>query len=332
MQARIQRQQGVALIIVVLIVALVTVVATEMGGRLQLQVQRAINIRDSNQAYWYAVGAEQFAIKSIRDIIEPEEPVHLNQPWAQADLQFPLDNGGIQATITDMRACFNVNGLQVDDPGSGSGQNTELEARRDAFFRLVQSIEVDVPSLEAETLRDSLVDWLDTDSDIHGTFGAEDSEYQSRRAPYLAANNLMSHKSELRLVNGAQPQWLNTLLPYVCAIPQNSDFKVNINTIENENAIILQAILNLPNLSDAQDLLSSRPRDGYDDIQDFFQEPEVVALNLTSDQQAWFDITTEYFILDTKTRYNDAIFSMSSVIHIENDRISVLRREFGGSK
>jgi general secretion pathway protein K len=331
MRSRLHRQKGVALIIVVLVVALVAVVATEMGARLQLQVQRAINIRDSNQAYWYAVGAEQFAIKSIRQIIEPGEPVHLNQPWAQADLQFPLEGGGIQATITDMQACFNVNALQVASTNN-NGQNTELEARRDAFFRLIQGIDAEVPSLEAETLRDSLVDWLDADNDIHGSFGAEDSEYQSRRAPYLAANNLMSHRSELRLVNGVSPEWINALIPFVCAIPQNNELKININTITDENAVILQAVLNLPNLSDAQSLLSSRPRDGYDQIQDFFQEPEVTTLSLSDEQQAWFDITTEYFILDTKTRYNDAIFSMSSVIQIDNDRISVLRREFGGSK
>ncbi len=333
MRSSLHQQRGVALIIVILVVALVVVIATEMGGRLQLQVQRAINIRDNNQAYWYAVGAEQFALKSIQQILDLDDgTVHLNQPWAQGDLQFPLEGGGIQATITDMQACFNVNALQVASSNSSSGENTELDARRDAFFRLIQGLDVNVPSLEAETLRDSLVDWLDADSDISGGFGAEDSEYESRRAPYLAANNLMSHKSELRLVNGVSPQWINALLPFVCAIPQYNEFKININTIDSDNAIILQAILNLPSLADAQNLLSSRPRDGYSDIQDFFQEPEVTSLTLTDEQQAWFDITTEYFILDTKTRYNDAIFSMSSVIQIENDRISVLRREFGGSK
>ena len=336
MHTRLGRQQGVALIIVILIVALVSVIATEMGGRLQLHVQRAINIRDNNQAYWYALGAEQFALKSIRQILDLDDGVvHLNQPWAQT-LQFPIDDsarggtGGMEANITDMRSCFNVNALQVEAPDNGN--NTELDARRDAFFRLIQNIEVDVPSLEAETLRDSLVDWLDPDGDISGSFGAEDSEYQSRRSPYLAANDLMSHKSELRLVNGVSPEWINGLLPFVCAIPQNNELKININTIDVEDAVILQALLNLPSHRDAQSLLGSRPRDGYEDIEDFFQEPEVVTLELSDAQREWFDTTTEYFILDTKTRYNDANFSMSSVIHIENDTISVLRREFGGSK
>ena len=47
----LQQQRGVALIIVLLIVALVSVLATQMGSRLQLQVKRASNIKDNNQAY-----------------------------------------------------------------------------------------------------------------------------------------------------------------------------------------------------------------------------------------------------------------------------------------
>ena len=39
------KQQGVALMIVLMIVALVAVLATEMGTRLQLQVQRTMNLK-----------------------------------------------------------------------------------------------------------------------------------------------------------------------------------------------------------------------------------------------------------------------------------------------
>ena len=65
-----RKQQGVALIIVLLIVAIVSVLATEMGSRLQLQIKRASNIKENNQAYWYAMGAEQYAQKSIKLLME----------------------------------------------------------------------------------------------------------------------------------------------------------------------------------------------------------------------------------------------------------------------
>jgi general secretion pathway protein K len=57
------RQRGIALIIVLMVVAFVAILGTEMGQRLQLQIQRTANIKDSNQAYWYALGAEQYAKK-----------------------------------------------------------------------------------------------------------------------------------------------------------------------------------------------------------------------------------------------------------------------------
>ena len=75
-----QKQSGVALLVVLLVVALVSIIATEMGGRLQLQVKRAANIKDSNQAYWYAMGAEEYAQIAINRLAEEADGViHKNR-------------------------------------------------------------------------------------------------------------------------------------------------------------------------------------------------------------------------------------------------------------
>jgi general secretion pathway protein K len=320
-------QRGAALIIVLLIFALASVIATQMTGRLQLQVQRASNIKQANQAYWYAMGAEQFARKSITTLFESnEETINLSQDWASEALNFPLPGGGIEASIVDMQSCFNINALRVEDDDEEEGQ-----ALKDAFLRILQNVEVEIPSLNAETLTDSLVDWLDTNSIPSGSFGAEDSEYRSRPQPYLAANSLMAHKSELRLVNGVEPRWLREVLPLFCAIPDNNAMRINVNTLTDDDAVILQALLNLSSLSDAQDRITSRPEGGYEDIADFLQEPEIAALNLSEAQQAWFDVSTNYFLLHTKTHYNDSSFNMTSVLRVDtNNNVTVLRREFGG--
>ena len=106
-----KQQQGVALIIVLLVVAIVSLLATEMGGRMQLQVKRASNIKENNQAYWYAMGAEQYARKSIKKLIDNDgEVIHLDQPWNQ-EFVYPIDGGGIQAQLVDMQSCFNLNAV-----------------------------------------------------------------------------------------------------------------------------------------------------------------------------------------------------------------------------
>ena len=117
------KQQGVALMIVLMIVALVAVLATEMGTRLQLQVQRTMNLKDNNQAYWYAMGAEAFARKSIQSLIE-ESPnvISIDQPWAQ-EFTYPLENGGLTANLDDLQACFNLNAITSGSAG-GAGSNS----------------------------------------------------------------------------------------------------------------------------------------------------------------------------------------------------------------
>lgn len=339
----LNRQSGVALVVVLLVVALVAVLATDMGSRLQLQVKRVANIKDANQAYWYAMGAEQFARKSIQEVLDLDDGViHKEQPWSQ-EFTYPLEGGGIQAQLKDMQACFNLNAInsiaeannsnaddeEDDNQDSDEDNNSRSESTAtvsDAFYNLLTNAELEIDSYSAETLRDSVIDWVDED-DNTSDFGAEDGEYESRPIPYLSANGPMVNKSELRMINGVDLAWLTDLMPMLCAIPDLQALKININTVEQEHAAIIAGMLDISN-QEAQSILSSRPTEGYDDIQDFFAEPDV---NVSDAKQAWFDISTSYFILHTKTRYNNASFAMSTVFKVsENNEVSVLRREFGG--
>lgn len=323
------KQRGVALIIVLLIVAIVSVLATEMGSRLQLQVKRASNIKENNQAYWYAMGAEQYARKSINLLMkESDGVIHLNQAWSE-EFIYPIEGGGIQAQLFDMHACFNLNALRVNTPANGSATTSQSEPLT-AFHELLTKAEIEIPGFEAETLRDSLADWLDEDDYIQG-LGAEDSDYESKRFPYLAANNLMAHKSELRMVNGVKLAWLAKLMPLVCAIPKVSELKINVNTLSENNAALLAAATGL-DLAKARSLLASRPEDGWQKPADFLAEKDVAALTtLVDERKKWFDVTSNHFILHTKTKYNNATFSMATVFAVDpKNNVTVLRREFGG--
>lgn len=326
-------QKGVALVIVLLLVALVSVLAVEMGARLQLQIKRAANLKDNNQAYWYAMGAEQFAEKSIKQLLDSNSngDVTLEQPWHE-EVAYPLTGGGIQAQLKDMSTCFNLNSLQTQ---STLGTVTSDTPEGDAFLRLMQNLQqgegepLDIDNYTMETVRDSLMDWLDTDS-VMNQNGAEDAEYESRSHPYLAANNLMASKSELRLINGVDPKWLPNLMELVCVVPQTAELRINVNTLQSDQAPLLAALIDA-SLADANTVISNRPQNGYGSIQDFLSDTTIAGLGLSNEQQQWFITTTEHFILHTKTKYNNATFAMSSVLKVDgNQDISVIRREFGG--
>lgn len=330
------RQQGVALIIVLLIVAIVSVLATEMGSRLQLQIKRASNIKENTQAYWYALGAEQYARKSIKQLMESDgDVIHLEQPWNQ-EFAYPIEGGGIQAQLVDMQSCFNLNALREpvtestsNDTNLGTNQEPLLPERMLAFERLLQNVEPAIPSYNIDMLRDSLVDWLDKDDSPTG-FGVEDSEYESLQFPYVAANNYMAHKSELRLINGVEISWLSELLKLVCVLPNDSLFLINVNTVTEENAAVIAAATGL-SLSEAQSLTANSGSEPYQTVESFLENPSIVALNIKQEQRAWFDVKTSHFILHTKTKYNEATFAMQTLFKVDDkNNVNVIRRDFSG--
>ncbi|WP_343033392.1 type II secretion system minor pseudopilin GspK [Alteromonas profundi] len=330
MRASPKKQTGVALMIVLMIVALVAVLATEMGSRLQLQIQRTANLKDSNQAYWYAMGAEAFARKSIQTLVqETGDQISLDQPWAQP-IAYPLENGGLEAHLQDLQACFNLNAILQGGTSTNASSGNDTTEAMDAFHAMLLALQVEgLDNYTADTVRDSLADWVDKDDNMR-PYGAEDSEYESREFPYLAANALIASKSELRIINGVSPQWLKSVLPLVCVIPGIDTMEINVNTIEQDNAALLAGLTGL-DISQASSLIGSRPKDGWDDAADFLNEPVIAALELSDSRKDWFKVTSEYFILHTKARYNKATFKLSTVFHAEaSSGVSIMKREFGG--
>ena len=117
MVTAINKQQGVALVTVLLIVALAAILATEMTARLQLQMQRAVNINFNQQAYWYAMGAEAFTKRVLVTAFEQDaNTTNLGQIWAQGETTYPVDYGQITGEIIDSQACLNLNALRLPQP------------------------------------------------------------------------------------------------------------------------------------------------------------------------------------------------------------------------
>lgn len=320
----INKQRGVALVVVLLVVALVAILTVEMGERLQYQVKRSTSVAENNQAFWYAMAAEQFAKKTVTQLmLEKNNTIHINEPWAQQGIQFPMPGGFIEASLVDMQSCFNLNALRTK---TTSGTTSNLVG--DAFLRLLQTDSLNIPSLNQETVKDSLIDWLDDDSQLSGNFGAEDSDYESLLNPYLAANTTMASKSELRLVKGVELPWLLDIMPLVCVVPGLTELKINVNTFTTETAPVLAAIAGIT-VSDAENLISNIP---YETVQDFLNAPEMGSTTIPQQQRTdWLDVKTKHFILHVKAGYNTGVFKMSSVLKVdENDNVTVVRREFGG--
>jgi len=336
---KFHQQNGVALITVMLIVALCAVIASQMTARLQVQMQRSANITYNQQAYWYAMGAEAFTKRVLITVNKDDKDVtHLGQIWAQGETTYPVDFGEISGEITDLQSCLNLNALRAplnnttadNNNKNKRNSNSDKVPARLAFEALLINLQLDeVSQFEAESMADSLTDWLDSNSGISSAGGAEDNDYASRQFPYLAANNYLASVNELRIIEHFTPTVIEAIKPYVCVIPASDMHKININTLNSEHAQLLQALLD-STLDEAQDILTARADDGFATIEDFYNLPEIVKLKNFNDKKDQFVVDSEYFKLKANASFNNSFFAMNSVMKVTNNKyIDVISRTVG---
>jgi len=323
-------QRGIALITVMLVVALAAVIATQMLARLQLQVQRATNINFNQQAYWYAVGAEAFTKRVLFTAFEDEQDVtHLGQIWAQGKSSYPVDFGEISGEITDMQACLNLNALRGETNGSGSEGTNKLPARK-ALETIISALNVDgIGEFEAQYMADALTDWLDEDGSIASSGGAEDSDYAAKEFAYLPANHFIGSVNELRVIEHFTIPVIAALKDHVCVIPNNNLHQININTLAEDKPELLQGLLSISR-NEAEELLAARDAEGFKDVEEFFNLPEVNKLKISDEQKQQFVVDSEYFKLKASTNFNNSYFHMSSILQVaSNQQINVISRTIG---
>lgn len=323
------RQQGVALVTVLMIVAIIAVIAVNMSGRLQLQLQRQQTLQQQQQAFWYAIGAESFAKVLLRRSLDGQDVVHLKQDWATAGASFMVENGQIAGEIKDLNSCFNLNALQRQPDRSQGGQVQQTAAQR-SFQRLLEQAVPEL-SMPAEYLTARLSDWLDEDSILNSAGGAEQDDYAALAFPYYTANSLMVSETELRLILDLTPADYQLLQPYICVIPESDTLQLNVNTLSEDQSVLLMALI--PELTETQanDAISNRPDEGYSDIDSFLQNAALSGVTIPDDVKSMLTVKSSHFKLIATTAYLESGFRLSVVYkREENNAIRVLARRFGG--
>jgi len=164
-------REGMALLTVLLLVAVMSVVAVAILDDVRFSVRRATNVEMQSQAQWYAAGAETLARGQIKQLLAvgpsrtPLEPA-----WNGRIVNFPVDGGAITATVSDGQACFNLNSLVL-----GFGEDLVARPQGAAQFRALGRA-VGVADSRMQAITDALTDWLDADT-IPLPLGAEDGAY-----------------------------------------------------------------------------------------------------------------------------------------------------------
>jgi general secretion pathway protein K len=301
------RQQGVALITALLVVAIATVAATSMATRQQMDIRRTAGLLHSEQAYAYSLGAESWALVVLARDKRDSKIDTLYEDWSTQPPVSVVEGGSIIGRILDMQGRFNLNNL-VD--GNGVADKDAI-AR---YKRLLSRLDLD------EALADPLVDWIDKDINVRFPDGAEDEVYLGAPTPYRAANRLLADISELRLVKGYEPDIIEQLRPFVVALPEVT--ALNVNTASAE---VLTTVAENMSLADGESLLETRGEDGFGTVDKFTGQKE-----LSGKQQlttAQLSVESQWFLMVSEANIGLSRARLASLIQRTDKGMLVVRRQ-----
>lgn len=287
-----REREGMALLTVLLLVAVMSVVAVAILDDVRFSVRRTTNLETQSQAQWYAAGAETLAQARIKGLLTASPTrTPLEPDWNGRSLSFPVDGGSITATIADGQACFNLNSLV-----SGFGEDLLARPLGAEQFRALGRA-LDLPDSRMRAIADALTDWLDADA-APLPLGAEDGAYAGLATPYRTGGVMLAEVSELRAIKGVDAETYRRLRPWVCALPTSRLSPLNVNTLTPEQAPLLTMLTGgaLPPQR-AKAVIAARPRAGWSDIAAFWAQPALAALPVPDDAREQATVLTRFFDL-----------------------------------
>jgi general secretion pathway protein K len=208
-----RRQRGVALITAVLMVALATMLAVDVGFRGFLDQRRSGTLFALDQGYEVALGAEAWAADFLKKDQQQSKTDHFGETWARPLPPLPIEGGTVEGRLEDMQGRFNLNNLIHADGTTNADAVKQLE-------RILAMLEIE-PKWAIV-----MADWIDQDVQPGFPDGAEDSVYTGQNPPHLTANMPITRASELLVLPGFGPERFARLKPYVSALPVGTPVNV----------------------------------------------------------------------------------------------------------
>ena len=313
------RQYGVALVAALILMTSIVFILGNIFYRHQISVAQSTLIMHQNQAYFLALSAESWAKQLLDEDADESSFDHNNEIWSQAIPAMPVDGGLINGCISDMQSRFNLNSLvkYTNATQLTSVINSENNSHATVWNNILRLKEIPPDQSRLETI----IDWIDKDSSIIGTSGAEQEIYESMRPPRMIADSQIVQPSELAEVMGYNLVEVQQLMPVMTALPvalktkpnQIEPYAININTAADELLLAMGGDFDMI-FKDA--VINNRP---FEQIQDFYDKL-AFELGYPEDniKQRWPEdliaIATQFFELYLEVTLGEARIEVRSII------------------
>jgi len=294
--------RGVALPTALIVVAIVTAIATAIFFDTGLLLRRSEGSLARDRATLLAGAAEAAAARVLtEDLDTGASAIHPAQRWSTRLGPVEIEHAGIvTGQVSDLQGRFNLNSLR--DP-NGQIDPVALEL----FERLLVTLELE-PSWAPK-----IADWIDAD-DVPTSGGAEDDLYSTLSPGYRPPNRPLTTISELLLLPEFDLARYARLAPHVSALPRDASINLCSAT-----AALLDALSNERQWIGAEDALArNRERECFPRVEVFRAGLSDAAAYARLERAVGLGERSRYFQLRTETVIGKTQFSLYSLLRSEN--------------
>ena len=289
---RAQHERGVALVMVLLIVAMATTIAAFMAQQQGFWQRAMENGRDRAQARRIAEAGIDWARAVLADDASVNQYDHGKEMWALQLPAIPVEGGEVQGTIIDQQGLFNLNNL-VRNGVVSAPDLARLQ-------RLLTALGL------PQELGGTLADWMDTNSEASAN-SAEDEYYMNLPKPYRCANRLLSDIGELAWVKGFNTDIIKRLEPFVSVLPETNT-ALNVNFAPAE---VLVAVLPGLTLQDARQIVTQIKTTPFKNTAEFLQQ---LPKSVTPDGTMNLSVSSQYFMVTGYATQGDGASAARSLL------------------
>ncbi len=312
------KQQGVALITVLSVLAVMATLSTATLLWQQTGLQRTEQLLHSSRALDYvdamAAWAEAILLRDRRT----SETDTLQESWALHLSPLALDQGVIHGQLEDMQGRFNLNNLIVN------GKFQPLEAAR--LQRLLVAVEVDLAA--AQQITHALRDWLDADQEETLPGGAEDYYYLALTPARRSADQPLFSATELLLLRGMTPDIWQKIAPYVTALPGYRP--VNVNTAPK---VVLRSLADDMTETLVEDILDRRLTEPFVTVKEFLafrsNQQQMSDEKLPELHKTSLSVTSQFFLLRGNAQIAEQVIQALLLIRRRAQDATVIQRSSG---
>ena len=309
-------QQGFALLTVLMIVALVAMIGSQLIYEQYTHIKRSSNMLHQAQSFSVAWGLESWVKEGLEKDAQNNQSDHLNELWADSFGPIPYEGGELTGQLIDLQGRLNLNNLLEADAA-------KLKHWQNIVQRYAEQQGLPIG------FSDLVTDWVDQ-NDQALPLGAESNNYLLKQPAYSAANQAIVMLSELKQIEGLQrlpfKQW-QVLQQDLTALPKV--VLVNVNTAEPR---VLEALAVWFTPAVTKRWLQQRekaPAKTRGEFRQFIVDETGFPLaDVLKDLPDWvISVQTDYFLLQGQVDFGESQQTISAIFHRQtNKQVRLVQR------